>query len=137
MDLGLQLGYWGQLPPADWVERSVEADHLGYTSVWAAEAWGSDAFSPLAYLAAVTDNVQLGTSVAQLAARTPTQPSARPAAYEAGRSRPSLSTDRLITWKVVCTSRTCSTSSIQREVIQAHGHIGSNQKSTRVVMRPR
>ena len=72
MDLGLQLGYWGQLPPADWVERSVEADHLGYTSVWAAEAWGSDAFSPLAYLAAVTDNVQLGTSVAQLAARTPT-----------------------------------------------------------------
>ena len=72
MDLGLQLGYWGQLPPADWVERSVEADRLGYRSVWAAEAWGSDAFSPLAYLSAVTSNVQLGTAVAQLAARTPT-----------------------------------------------------------------
>jgi len=72
MDLGLQLGYWGQLPPPDWVERAVEAERLGFNSVWTAEAWGSDAFSPLAYLAALTERVLLGTSVVQLAARTPT-----------------------------------------------------------------
>ena len=40
--------------------------------MWTAEAWGSDALTPLAYLAAVTDRIQLGTSVVQLAARTPT-----------------------------------------------------------------
>ena len=72
MDLGLQLGYWGQMPSADWVERTVEAEKQGFTSAWTAEAWGSDALTPLAYLAAVTDRIQLGTSVVQLAARTPT-----------------------------------------------------------------
>lgn len=72
MKLGLQLGYWGQMPSPDWVERAVEAERLGFTSVWTAEAWGSDAFTPLAYLAAHTEKVQLGTGVVQLAARTPT-----------------------------------------------------------------
>lgn len=72
MKLGLQLGYWGQMPSPDWVERAVEAERLGFTSVWTAEAWGSDAFTPLAYLAAHTSKVQLGTGVVQLAARTPT-----------------------------------------------------------------
>lgn len=72
MDLGLQLGYWGQLPSSDWVDRAVEAERLGFTSVWTAEAWGSDALSPLAYLAAKTERIALGTSVMQLAARTPT-----------------------------------------------------------------
>ncbi|MGB6058140.1 MAG: LLM class F420-dependent oxidoreductase [Microthrixaceae bacterium] len=72
MQLGLQLGYWGQLPSPDWVERAVAAEELGFTSVWTAEAWGSDALTPLAYLAARTERIQLGTSVMQLAARTPT-----------------------------------------------------------------
>ncbi|MFZ4517318.1 MAG: LLM class F420-dependent oxidoreductase [Microthrixaceae bacterium] len=72
MDLGLMHGYWGQLPPQGWVERSQEAERLGFTSVWTAEAWGSDALTPLAYLAAVTDRIQLGTAVVQLAGRTPT-----------------------------------------------------------------
>jgi len=72
MDLGLMHGYWGQLPPSGWVERSVEAERLGFTSVWTAEAWGSDALTPLAYLAAQTSTIQLGTAVVQLAARTPT-----------------------------------------------------------------
>src|SRR4051794_36648773 len=49
--------------------------------------------------------------------------------YSSGRSRPSFSTARLITCHRVCTSRTCSTSCIQREAIQAQGHKGSNQKS--------
>jgi F420-dependent oxidoreductase-like protein len=65
-------GYWGQLPPSGWVERSVAAERLGFTSVWTAEAWGSDALTPLAYLAARTSTIQLGTAVVQLAARTPT-----------------------------------------------------------------
>src|SRR3954454_13296229 len=49
--------------------------------------------------------------------------------YSSGRSRPSLSTARLITCQLVRTSRTCSTSCIQREAIHAHGQSGSNQKS--------
>src|SRR3954454_14026356 len=56
--------------------------------------------------------------------------------YCSGRSRPSLSTASDMTFHVTSTSRTCSTSSTQREVIQAQGHSGSNQKSTFVVMRP-
>lgn len=72
MQLGLQLGYWGQMPSPDWVDRAVAADELGFTSVWTAESWGSDALSPLAYLAAKTQQIKLGTAVMQLAARTPT-----------------------------------------------------------------
>ncbi|MSY79884.1 MAG: LLM class flavin-dependent oxidoreductase, partial [Actinobacteria bacterium] len=63
MQLGLQLGYWGQMPSPDWVDRAVEAERLGFTSVWTAEAWGSDALTPLAFLAAKTDRIRLGTSV--------------------------------------------------------------------------
>lgn len=48
-----------------------EAEQLGYDSVWSAEAWGNDAFTPLAYLAAATDRIRLGTAIAQMAARTP------------------------------------------------------------------
>ncbi len=69
MDLGLQLGCWGQLPPPDWVGAAVEAERLGFNSVWTAEGVGSPTpSSPLAYLAALTERVQLGTSVVQLAA---------------------------------------------------------------------
>ena len=55
---------------------------------------------------------------------------ARPSRYFSGRlSRPSLSTDRLITWKRMSTGRTFSTSSNQRDVSQAHGQAGSNHMS--------
>jgi F420-dependent oxidoreductase-like protein len=47
------------------------AEELGYDSVWTAEAYGSDALSPLAYLAAVTKKIKLGSGIIQLAARTP------------------------------------------------------------------
>ncbi len=70
MKLGLSLGYSGAdmaLP----VELVRQAEALGYDSVWTAEAYGSDALSPLAYLAAVTDRIRLGAGVIQLAARTP------------------------------------------------------------------
>lgn len=70
MKLGLSLGYSGaelRLP----VERVLLAERLGYDSVWTAEAYGSDAITPLAYLAAITRRIRLGTGIMQLAARTP------------------------------------------------------------------
>ena len=72
MKLGLIWGYWGQLPPPDIIETTKLAEDLGFDSVWTAEAWGSDAFSPLAYLAGHTSRIKLGTSVVQIAGRTPT-----------------------------------------------------------------
>ena len=53
------------------VEAVRRAEELGYHSVWSAENYGSDALSPLAYLAAFTSRIKLGTAVAQLAARPP------------------------------------------------------------------
>ncbi|MBJ7307259.1 MAG: LLM class F420-dependent oxidoreductase [Acidimicrobiia bacterium] len=53
------------------VEQVLLAEELGFHSVWTAEAYGSDALSPLAYLAAVTKRIKLGTGVVQIAARTP------------------------------------------------------------------
>jgi hypothetical protein len=47
------------------------AEELGYDSVWSAEAYGSDAITPLAFLAAKTNRIKLGTGIMQLAARTP------------------------------------------------------------------
>ena len=72
MKLGLQLGYWGALAPANHVELAVEAEKLGFDSVWCAESWGNDAFTPLAWIGANTSKIRLGTAVAQLSARTPT-----------------------------------------------------------------
>lgn len=72
MKLGLIWGYWGQLPPPNLIEMTQLAESLGFDSVWTAEAWGSDAFSPLAYLAGHTSRIKLGTSVVQIAGRTPT-----------------------------------------------------------------
>jgi F420-dependent oxidoreductase-like protein len=70
MKLGVMIGYSGarmQLP----VERILRAEALGYDSVWTAESYGSDAVSPLAYIAALTKRIRLGTGVMQLAARSP------------------------------------------------------------------
>lgn len=72
MRLGLALGYWGRRPDPGQLALVQEAERLGYRSVWTAESWGSDAFSPLAWLAAQTSTILLGTAVAQMAARSPT-----------------------------------------------------------------
>jgi F420-dependent oxidoreductase-like protein len=72
LKLGLQLGYWQAGPPAGFVEAAQEAERLGYDSVWTAEAWGSDAFTPLAWIGAHTQRIKLGTSIVQISARTPT-----------------------------------------------------------------
>lgn len=72
MRLGLALGYWGRGPSPDHLALAREAERLGYDSVWTAESWGSDAFTPLTWLAAHTSTIKLGTAVAQMAARPPT-----------------------------------------------------------------
>ncbi|MFI4917713.1 MAG: LLM class flavin-dependent oxidoreductase [Phycisphaerales bacterium JB060] len=53
------------------MKRILRAEELGFDSVWSAETYSSDAMSPLAYIAALTKRIRLGTSIAQLAARTP------------------------------------------------------------------
>ncbi len=70
MKLGLSIGYSrAQLDiPVKLIQR---AEELGYDSVWTAEAYGSDAVTPLAYIAALTKRIRLGTGIMQLAARTP------------------------------------------------------------------
>lgn len=71
MKLGLQLGYWGAEPPPNAQELVLEAERAGFTGVFAAESWGSDAFTPLAWWGSATERVLLGTSVAQVSARSP------------------------------------------------------------------
>lgn len=71
MRLGLALGYWGRGPDPGHVALAQEAERLGYDSVWTAEAWGSDAFTPLTWIAAQTSRIKLGTAIAQMAARSP------------------------------------------------------------------
>ncbi|WLW55494.1 LLM class F420-dependent oxidoreductase [Streptomyces sp. YU58] len=71
MRLGLALGYWGRGPSSDHVPLAQEAERLGYDSVWTAESWGSDVFTPLTWIAAQTSRIKLGTAVAQMAARSP------------------------------------------------------------------
>ena len=72
MKLGLQLGYWQRQPYPNTIELVREAENLGYDSVWAGEAYGSDVFTPLAFVASHTSRIKFGTSVMQLSARTPT-----------------------------------------------------------------
>ncbi|MBT4494296.1 MAG: LLM class F420-dependent oxidoreductase [Gammaproteobacteria bacterium] len=71
MKLGLQLGYWGAGPNPKAVTMAQEAEKLGYDAVFTAEAWGSDAFTPLAWIGAQTSKIRLGTGIAQLSARAP------------------------------------------------------------------
>ena len=72
LKLGLAQGYWGAGPNPNFVEMAQEAERLGYDSVWSAEAWGNDAFTPLAWIGAQTEKIKLGTAVVQLSGRTPT-----------------------------------------------------------------
>ena len=72
MKLGLQLGYWGAQPPENAGELVSAAEDAGFDALFTAEAWGSDAYTPLAWWGSTTRRLRLGTSVAQLSARTPT-----------------------------------------------------------------
>ena len=70
MRLGIMVGYSGakiELP----MELILEADKLGYHSVWTSEAYGSDSITPLAWIGALTKQIKLGTAIMQMPARTP------------------------------------------------------------------
>ena len=73
LKLGLQLGYWTAQPPdpKELIERARRAEALGFDSVWTGESWSSDAFTPLAWIAAHTDRLNLATGIAQMSARSP------------------------------------------------------------------
>ena len=71
LKLGLALGYWSGGPPAGAVETVAEAERLGFDSMWTAEAYGSDALTPLAWWGASTHSLKLGTAIVQISARTP------------------------------------------------------------------
>lgn len=71
MKLGVMLGYWGfGLTPADQLELTQTAERLGYDSVWTAEAYGSDAATVLAWLAAGTSTIKLGAGIFQIPGRS-------------------------------------------------------------------
>ncbi|HZT92763.1 MAG TPA: LLM class F420-dependent oxidoreductase [Gaiellaceae bacterium] len=72
MRLGFYMGYAqpGQ-SPLELIELAQEAERLGYRSAWAAEAWGVDAVTPLAWLGATTATIGLGSAVMQIPARSP------------------------------------------------------------------
>lgn len=71
MRLGLNLGYWGFGNDADNLALAREADKLGYSVVWAAEAYGSDTATVLSWIAAQTQQIDIGSAVFQIPARTP------------------------------------------------------------------
>jgi F420-dependent oxidoreductase-like protein len=71
LKLGYSTGYWSSGPPAGALDAVKEADRLGFDSFWTAEAYGSDCLTPLAWWGAHTEHIKLGTSIAQMSARTP------------------------------------------------------------------
>ena len=71
MRLGINLGYWGAGDDAGNLVVAKEADRLGYSVAWAAEAYGSDVVTVLTWVAAQTQNIDVGSAILQIPARTP------------------------------------------------------------------
>ena len=71
MKLGVNLGYWGAGNDADNLALAKEADDLGYAVAWVAEAYGSDAPTVLAFVAAQTSRMDVGSAIFQIPGRTP------------------------------------------------------------------
>src|SRR5437016_12476118 len=72
MKLGLNIAYWGLgITAADQLRMVKEAEAVGFDSVWAAEAYGSDAATVLAWLAAQTERIRIGSAIFQMPARSP------------------------------------------------------------------
>ncbi|MCW2572404.1 MAG: putative F420-dependent oxidoreductase, partial [Frankiales bacterium] len=69
--LGLMLGYWVGEGPGDQVPLAQAAEDVGFDSVWTAESYGSDVFTPLAWIGSQTSRIKLGTGLCQISARTP------------------------------------------------------------------
>jgi F420-dependent oxidoreductase-like protein len=71
LKLGLNTGYWAGGPPPGMQETILEAERMGYDSVWTAEAYGSDCLTPLAWWGSRTERIRLGTAIVQMSARQP------------------------------------------------------------------
>jgi F420-dependent oxidoreductase-like protein len=72
MKLGVHIGYWGLgLTRQDQLEIVLEAERLGYDSVWAAEAYGSDAATILGWIAGQTSKIRIGSAIFQMPGRSP------------------------------------------------------------------
>jgi F420-dependent oxidoreductase-like protein len=72
MKLGVHIGYWGLgLTAQDQLDIVTEAERLGYDSVWAAEAYGSDAATVLGWIAGQTERIKIGSAIFQMPARSP------------------------------------------------------------------
>jgi F420-dependent oxidoreductase-like protein len=91
LKLGLNLGYWGIGPTGEGAAELVrDAERAGFDSVWAAESYGSDVVSVLAWLAGQTERIKLGAAIMQVPARPPA------AAAMAGATIDALSGGRFI-----------------------------------------
>src|ERR671936_518043 len=71
MQLGINLGYWGAGMDGDNLAVAQEADRLGFSVCWAAEAYGSDAATVLSWVAAQTERIDVGSAIFQIPARQP------------------------------------------------------------------
>jgi F420-dependent oxidoreductase-like protein len=71
MKLGLNIGYWGLTSGADTIALVTEAERLGYSVAWCAEAYGNDAATVLTWIAAKTSKIDVGSAIFQIPARTP------------------------------------------------------------------
>src|SRR3954468_627554 len=71
MKLGLNLGYWGLVSGDDNMAMVAEAERLGYSVAWCAEAYGNDAATVLTWIAAKTERIDVGSAIFQIPARTP------------------------------------------------------------------
>jgi F420-dependent oxidoreductase-like protein len=71
MKLGLNLGYWGLVSADDNMAMVAEAERLGFSVAWCAEAYGNDAATVLTWIAAKTERIDVGSAIFQIPARTP------------------------------------------------------------------
>ncbi len=72
MKIGYHQGYWSAGPPPDAAAVVSAVEELGFDSLWTAEAYGSDCFTPLAWYGSSTSRIRLATNLVQMSARTPT-----------------------------------------------------------------
>src|SRR3954470_13137907 len=71
MRLGLNIGYWGLVSGKDNIDMVLEAERLGFSVAWCAEAYGNDAATVLTWIAAKTSNIDVGSAIFQIPARSP------------------------------------------------------------------
>ena len=123
MRLGINFGYqdWGA-GLADAVAHAQEAERLGFHSVWTAEAYGTDAVTPLTWLMAHTERIKFGTAIMQMPARTPAMTAMTAATLDLHERRPLPPRARAVrarrSSRAGTASRTASRSCKTREYVE-------------------